>query len=149
MIDKTDEKILGELEQDSRLSTAKIAKRTGIPQTTVHHRIKKLVAQGIITKYTIKTDLRKVGKNVMAFVLVLFDTTQMKEQRWDYESLAESIRKIPGVEEFAYTTGRYDIIIKVVTGSMKELSSIVLERLRKIPGVSRTESVVVMDYFEK
>lgn len=149
IMDTIDQKILSELEKDSRLSTNKLAKRTGIPQTTIHHRIKKLLAEGVITRYTIITDLSKVGRPVMAYVLVLFDTTTMKEKKWTYESIAESIGRIPGVEEFAYTTGRYDIIIKVTAGSMKELSSIVLDKLRKIPGVSRTESVVVMDYFGK
>lgn len=148
-LDEWDAKILAALETDSRLSTAKISKKTGIPQTTVHHRIRKLVAEGVITHYTITVDPQKVGKNVLAYVLVLFDTTTMKEKKWTYESIAKSIRTIPGVEEFAYTTGRYDIIIKVTAKNMKELSAIVLEQLRKIPGVSRTESVVVMDYFPK
>lgn len=148
MLDNVNKLILRELEKDSRLSTSKIARKTGIPQTTVHHRIKRLVADKIITQYTIKVDPQKVGKNVMAYILVFFDTTMMKEKKWDYGSIAKSISIIPGVEEFAYTSGRYDIIIKVTAGSMKELSNIALEQLRKIPGVSRTESIVVMDYFE-
>ena len=148
-MDKTDGKILEELERDSRLSTSKIAKRTGIPQTTIHYRIRKLIKEKVITKYTILVNPEKVGKNVMAYILVLFDTHTMKEKKLSYADIAAAIRNIPGVEEFAYTAGQYDIIIKVTAGSMNQLSTIVLEKLRKIPGVLRSESVVVMDYFGK
>ncbi len=144
-----DEIILTELEKDSRLSTSKISKLTGIPQTTIHYRIKKLVEEKVITKYTIQVDPGKIGRNVMAYVLVLFDTNAMKGKKLTYDDVATAIRHIPGVEEFAYTTGQFDIIIKVTAGNMKELSNIVLEKLRKIPGVLRSESVVVMDYFTK
>ena len=148
-MDKVDKDILRELERDSRLSTNKIAKHTGIPQTTVHYRIKKLVEKKVITKYTIHVDPEKVGKPVMAYVLVLFDTNAMKGKKLTYEQVAAAIRNIQGVEEFAYTTGQFDIIIKVTAGNMKELSKVVLEKLRKIPGVLRSESVVVMDYCTK
>ncbi len=148
-MDKIDLQILRELEKDSRLSTSKLAKRTGIPQTTIHYRIRKLNDEKVITKYTIEVNPEKVGKAVMAYVLVLFDTNVMKGKKLTYEDVATAIRSIAGVEEFAYTTGQFDIIIKVTAGSMKELSNLVLEKLRKIPGVLRSESVVVMDYFTK
>ena len=148
MLDNTDKRILEELKKDSRLSTGKISKKIGTPQTTIHHRIRKLIKKGIITKYTINIDKQKIGKNISAFVLVLFDTTIMKKENWDYEKLTADISKIEGIEEFAYTTGRYDIIIKVNSESMKELSDVILEKLRKIPGVSRTESIMIMKDFE-
>ena len=147
LMDNIDNKILTELGRDSRQSTSKIARKTGIPQTTVHFRIKKMVAEEVIEKYTILLNREKIGKSVMAFVLVLYDTNAMKQKNYRYEDTANGIRNIPGVEEFAYTTGQYDIVIKVTARSMKELSSVVLEQLRRIPGVFRTETIVVLDHF--
>lgn len=149
MLDDIDKKILMELKKDSRLSTSRIAKLTGIPQTTVHYRIKNLLKEKVISQYTIKVNPEKVGKKVMAYILVLFDTNTMKKEKLTYNDVANAIRNITGVEEFAYTTGQYDIIIKVMTENMKEMSNAVLEKLRKIPGVLRSESIVVMDFFEK
>ncbi len=148
-MDEIDQKILTELEKDSRQSTARINKTTGIPQTTVHYRIKKLVANKVIEKYTIRINPEKVGKLVVAYILVLYDTTAMKKQNYNYNDTANGIKTIPGVEEFSYTTGQYDIIIKVTAASMKELSKVVLEQLRKIPGVLRTETMVVMEHYLK
>lgn len=148
-MDDIDQKIILELEKDSRVSTSKIAKRTGIPQTTVHYRIKKLVEEKVIERYTVILNPEKIGKSILAYVLVLYDTQAMKDSNYRYEETANGIKAIPGVEEFAYTTGQYDIILKVTAGSVKELSSVVLERLRKIPGVLRTETLVVMNYFRK
>ncbi len=148
-MDEIDQKIVVELENDSRLSTSKIAKRTGLAQTTVHYRIKRLVNDKVIKKYTVVIDSEKAGRPVMAYVLVLYDTVAMKEKNYKYEDTAKGIRNIPGVQEFAYTAGQYDIIIRVTAGSMKELSNVVLGQLRRIPGVLRTETIVVMDYFEK
>lgn len=148
-LDATDREIIAELEKDSRLSSASLSKRTGIPQTTIHYRIRKLLTDKVIAKYTILLNHEKIGRPVMAYVLVQFDTNKMAEKKLTYEELAKGIRGIAGVEEFAYTTGQYDIVLRVTAESMKALSKVVLEKLRNIPGVSRTESFIVMDYFGK
>lgn len=148
-LDVIDKKILHELELDSRLSTAQLSKRTKIPQTTIYYRLRRLEKEKVILRYTLRTDYEKTGRAVMSFVLVLFDTAIMKQNNLTYADLANRLKQIPGVEEFAYTSGQYDIIIRVTAGTIKELSRVVLEQLRRVPGVLRTESLVVMDFFEK
>lgn len=148
MIDSVDQKILQELQQDARLSSAQLAKRTKIPQTTVHYRLRRMEKEKIIKGYTVKIDYEKIGRAVMGYVLVLFDTAVMKQNHLTYANLAQRLQRIPGVEDFAYTSGQYDIIIRVTASTIKELSSVVLEQLRLVPGVLRTESLMVMDYFE-
>ena len=148
-LDLIDSKLLRELEQDSRLSTAQLSKRIKIPQTTIYYRLRRLEKEKVILRYTLRTDYEKTGRAVMSYVLVLFDTAVMKQNNLTYADLAHRLKNIPGVEEFAYTSGQYDIIIRVTASTMKRLSSVVLEQLRRVPGVLRTESLVVMDYFEK
>lgn len=148
-IDALDKKIIGELLEDSSLSTGALAKKTGIAQTTIHYRLKKMKDSGVIRKYTLQLDYEKMGLPVMAYILVLFDTITMKNQKLTYEAVADSLKRISEVEEFAYTTGQYDIILRVTAESMRKLSGVILEKLRKIPGVLRTETIMVMNYFER
>ena len=51
-MDKKDKTILELLNENSKLTTSQISKKTIIPITTVHNRIKKLEKEGIITGYT-------------------------------------------------------------------------------------------------
>ena len=53
-IDQKDQIILTLLEQNSRASIQLLSKATGMPASTVHHRVKKLEREGIIKKYTIE-----------------------------------------------------------------------------------------------
>ena len=70
MLDNKDLKILEVLKVNSRLSTQKIAKKTLIPITTVHNRMKKLEKEGIIKGYTVILDYKKLGKPILSFILI-------------------------------------------------------------------------------
>ena len=67
-MDKKDAKILKVLKENAKLSTQQISKKTLIPITTVHHRIKKMEKEGVINGYTTIVDNKKIGKNIAAYV---------------------------------------------------------------------------------
>lgn len=56
---KKDERILALLRENSRISVTELSKRLGIPDTTVHYRMKKL--SEIIKKYTVLLDYEAIG----------------------------------------------------------------------------------------
>ena len=68
-MDDKDYAVLNVLRKNAKLSTKQIAKKTGIPITTVHNRIKKLESSGIIKGYTTILDNKLIG-NVIAFILI-------------------------------------------------------------------------------
>ena len=57
-----DEEIITLLKENSRLSITEMSKILGIPDTTIHYRMKKL--DDIIKKYTIVLDYEKMGSNI-------------------------------------------------------------------------------------
>jgi len=69
-VDNKDLHILEMLRANSRLSEQKIAKKTGIPMTTVHNRAKKMRQAGIIEGYTVRLNHAKLGKPLVAYVLL-------------------------------------------------------------------------------
>lgn len=134
--DEKDNVILDVLRDNSSLSMGKIAKRTGIPMATVHHRIKRLKAEGIIKKYTVVVDKAKLGKKMIAHVLI---KAMPKVYHVD---LLEKLMKHEQVEDGSAITGGFDIILKVRLVDIDDLDRFVLKFLRTFDEISQTETLV-------
>jgi len=143
-MDSKDEQILDILTENSNLTTRKISKKTRIPITTVHHRIKKLKNEGIIKNYTINVDHKKLGKEIGAFVLVDSDVDKLQELKIDQHEIAKRLRKLDYVESADNVTGATDILLKVRVKDMEELDNFIITRLRKFEGVAATKTMVIL-----
>jgi DNA-binding Lrp family transcriptional regulator len=67
-MDSVDMKLLGLLQEDSRMSYTDLAKSVGISETAIRRRIKKLIDEKVIEKFTVKLNPDKIGKPITAFV---------------------------------------------------------------------------------
>lgn len=143
-MDKKDEKILELLRENSKLTTHQISKKTLIPITTVHNRIKKLEKEGIIKKYTLELDNKKLGKNVAAYIQITVDYKLLKEIKMSQHELAHKIRKNEFVEGAGIVTGGTDIIIKIRVKDIDELDNFVTNYLRSIDGIEKTQTMVIL-----
>ena len=138
MIDDKDSRIIAELVVDSRRSTAEIARATGIPRVTVHDRIQKLVDGGVIRRFTAVLDHAKLGFPLTAYILVSYESNPELSQK----DVAKRMTKVMGVNEVHIITGQWDYLIKVRSRSMAEIGDLIVERLRRIPGVGGTVTCV-------
>jgi len=138
MIDAKDEKILEELLDDGRKSVVEISDELGLPRATVQERLKKMVESGVIRKFVAIPDYSKIGKQVMAYVFVTFSSGGGLPQR----KLAEEISKMPGIYEVSVISGEWDMLLKVRAGSVEEIGRLVVDRLRAMKGVEKTETCV-------
>ena len=82
IMDNKDEKILELLRENSKLTTHQISKKTLIPITTIHNRIKKLEQEGIIKRYTLELDNKKLGKELAAFIHITVDYRLLKQLKF-------------------------------------------------------------------
>ena len=139
-MDKKDKDILHELQQDGKAGIKKIAKIVGVPMSTAHHRILRMERDGVILKYAAVPDYRKVGLPVCAYLLVNVSYTGISSQ----EEVARQIRRIPNVLEASIVSGEIDIVAKVRAADIDELGETVIRKIRKIAGVSKTVTSVVM-----
>ena len=133
MIDEKDQLILEELLQNGRVSTIEIAKKTKIPRVTVHERIKKLVKNEIIKKFTIVQNYKKLGKETTAFVLISYSPNKLLQRE-----VALKIAKVPDVYEIHLIAGEWDMIAKVRGKNLENIGSLVLEKIRSVEGVAKT-----------
>ncbi len=141
-IDEKDLAIIDELKKNSRMSEQKLARKTGIPMTTVHNRIKKLRETGIIESFSIRLNYEKLGKPIVAYVLVKLTAGV------DQKIMIREISKMPNVKEVAMITGEFDIMFKVRVASMEELNKIVVQKLRKEKTVGETRTMISYETIE-
>jgi DNA-binding Lrp family transcriptional regulator len=135
-IDEKDRLILNTLKENSSLSIQKISKKTGIPIATVHHRLKRLRADGIIKKYTIVIDQVKLGRKLVAHVLI------KATSKSDHVVLLEKLMKHESVEDGSAITGAFDVMIKVRVADVEELDQFVLKYLRTFDEIATSETMI-------
>ena len=144
-MDDKDEKILELLKENSKLTTHQLSKKLLIPITTIHNRIKKLVQEGIIKRYTLELDNKKLGKTIAAYIHITVDYRLLKQMKLSQQDLARKIKKHPSVEEAAMVTGGTDIVIKIVAKDIEELDYFVTKYLRNIEGIEKTQTMVILN----
>ena len=142
-LDKKDLQILGLLEQDSSLSTQKISKKTHIPITTVHNRIKKLQKIGVIERFTVKINQEKLGNLISAFLMIDVDSSS-KSDEIDQKQIIKKLNHLDEVETAYIVTGITDIMAKVNVKGIKELNELILEKIRKIHGLE-TQTMIILE----
>jgi DNA-binding Lrp family transcriptional regulator len=64
-------------------------------------------------------------------------------QEWD---VSQNIINVKGVSKAALTWGISDLFLKVDVESMEELKEIVFQEIRKIPGITDTQTIIVSEY---
>jgi len=134
MLDEKDRLILEELENDARMPTKRIATKLDMPRVTVHSRIEKLKQEGVILKFTIKKNYKKIGLPVTAFIFIEYVQNSDCTQR----ELAEKLAKMPNVSEVHLISGEWDILTKIRGTTLEQIGSVVLDKIRNLPGVAKT-----------
>jgi DNA-binding Lrp family transcriptional regulator len=139
-MDGKDIQILRILMHDARRSVVNIARELNLPRSTVNDRIRKMVKERIIKKFTTVPDYSKLGLGVKAYILVSFRSDGINQHQ-----LAEQIAKIDSVYEVSLISGEWDIIVKVRAPSVESIGRLVIDRLRSMKGVERTQTCVCFE----
>ena len=132
--DKTDEKIIGYLKEDSRESFVDIGKKLKLSESAVRRRVKNLVGNGTIKKFTLELGEENTTS---AIVLVSVDSAT------DTSKVSLKLAKLDGVKTVYEITGQYDITTIMSATNIAEINS-TIDALRKIPGVVDTNTVIIL-----
>lgn len=108
-IDKTDRRIMAELQRDASQSLDEIARKIGSSKTPVWNRIRKLREAGIIGRQTVELDAEALGFDACFFVLI---RTSEHDAEWQ-QAFLEALLKRPEVQEAHRLAGDVDYILKV------------------------------------
>lgn len=137
-IDELDKKILNLIANDARMPFLEVARVCGVSGAAIHQRVLKMQEQGVIKGSQFVIDPEKVGYETCAYVgLYLKDPAR-------FDKVVEELRRIPEVVECHYTTGGYDMFIKLYAKNNHHLLNIIHERLQPL-GLSRSETIVAFN----
>lgn len=135
-LDKTDLKILAELQTDGALSNVELAKRVHLSPSPCLARVKALEAQGVIKRYVALVDPAALGLGLSVFIAISLKT-QSKEALVEFE---RRIAENEEVMECYLMTGDSDYLIRVSVPDLPALERLILERLTSIPCVEKIRS---------
>ncbi|MBI5389137.1 Lrp/AsnC family transcriptional regulator [Candidatus Woesearchaeota archaeon] len=142
-LDEKDQKILDVLCEHAEYTTRQIAKKTLLPATTIHHRIRRMKQEGIIKKFTVELDSEKTGKGFVAYVLISASLPTLKQKKKTQYDLADEIRKLPFVERADIVSG-YDLVAIIAVKDVREFDTVLLQKLQLIEGIDKTQSLIVI-----
>jgi Lrp/AsnC family leucine-responsive transcriptional regulator len=139
-LDSIDLRILELLREDGRMAHAAIAKTVGLSGPAVHDRVRKLEQKGIVSGYTVVLDPYALDRSHVAFIMVTL--SEGSEFAMD-EPIVARICEEPDVLEFHRIAGQDCYLIKVRCATNKDLEQL-LRRIRKVRGVARTRTTIVL-----
>jgi len=137
-LDPIDRKILALLQEDAKISQAKVAKAVGLTAPSVNERIRKLERAGFIRGYAALLDSRKLGLDVTAFVEVFIEQPKLEE------GFIESVRGLEEVLECHHITGEFSLLLKVRVADMAAFRQLLIEKLNTVRGVRQTRTLIVL-----
>jgi len=137
-LDALDKKILSMVADDARVPFLEVARACNVSGAAIHQRIQKLTNQGVIKGSQYIIDPEKIGYETCAYVgLYLKDPAT-------FDQVVAELKKIPEVVECHYTTGGYDLFIKVYARNNHHLLNMIHDKLQPL-GLSRSETIVAFN----
>jgi Lrp/AsnC family transcriptional regulator for asnA, asnC and gidA len=136
-LDEVNLQIMHILVKDSSTTFVKIAKQIGISDATVHLRVKRLIAAGIITKFTISVDNNLLGYDHLAFVGI-----NIKPGFAD--QVTEELSTIEQVLEIHEMHNRFDLFLKIRAKDLNHMRDIIENKIRILPKVLETELMTIL-----
>jgi DNA-binding Lrp family transcriptional regulator len=132
--DSIDEKIIKILQEDARKSFVDIANEIGYSESAVRRRIKNMMRNGFITKFTIAT---QSADKTSAIALISVSSTS------DTSIVSTNLKKLPGVQTIYEITGQYDIAAIISSPSIAEINRCI-DDVRRTEGVVDTNTVIIL-----
>ena len=124
--DEIDEKILQMLAKDGSIPFQEVARACGVSGTTIHTRVKRLTALGVVqgSKYII--DPAKIGYDTCAYVgLTLKDDSI-------FEDVIEALKSIPEIVEVYCTNEAYDLFVKIYAKNNDHLLTLIQTQIKPL-----------------
>ena len=139
-LDRTDLRLLVEIQQHGRATNAELAARVNLSPSACLRRLQRLEREGVIAGYRAELDPERIGLGLQAFVRVQL-------ARHDAESVAAFARHVnawPEVAACHALTGDMDYLLHIVVADLEHFSRFLLDHLLTEAGVADVNSSFVL-----
>ena len=134
-LDKLDREILKLIAADARIPFLEVARVCNVSGAAIHQRIQKLTSLGILKGSQFILDPEKIGYETCAFIGL---NLKHPEQ---FDRVVEQLKEIPEVVECHYTTGDFDLFIKIYALNNHHLLNTIHDKLQPL-GLARSETII-------
>ena len=134
-LDSLDKKILRLIAEDARMPFLEVARVCNVSGAAIHQRIQKLSNQGVLKGSKFNIDPEKIGYETCAFIGI-----NLKHPE-NFDEVVEKLKRIPEIVECHYTTGDYDMFMKIYALNNHHLLNIIQDTLQPL-GLSRSETII-------
>ena len=134
-LDSLDKKILKLIAEDARIPFLEVARSCNVSGAAIHQRIQKLYNLGVLKGSKFIIDPEKIGYETCAYMGLNLKNPEK------FDEVVDELRKIPEVVECHYTTGDYDMFIKIYALNNHHLLNIIHDRLQPL-GLARSETII-------
>lgn len=134
-LDSLDIQILKMVANNARIPFLEVARECNVSGAAIHQRIQKMVNLGVLNGSEFKLNPTKIGLDTCAYVGLY-----LKEPS-EFDRIVEALKQIPEVVECHYTTGKYDLFIKMYVKGNAELMNVIHDKLLPL-GLARTETLI-------
>jgi Lrp/AsnC family transcriptional regulator for asnA, asnC and gidA len=134
-LDGLDEQILRMIAGNARIPFLEVARACNVSGAAIHQRIQKLTGLGVLKGSEYVIDPQKVGYETCAYIGI-----NLKDPE-SFQVAMEALEKMPEVVECHFTTGKYDMFIKIYAKNNRHLLNIIHDKLQPL-GLARTETLI-------
>ena len=137
VMDAIDRQIIGTLLEDGRLSVTELADHVSLSLSATSQRLRRLVDDGAITRFTVELDPEVVGRPIDALVDVRLPAGG------PFADLDAEVLAMPEVVDAVHLTGRFDYQVRLRCASIDALDAI-LRDFKETLGVEETATRIVL-----
>ncbi|HEY0089475.1 MAG TPA: Lrp/AsnC family transcriptional regulator [Candidatus Lokiarchaeia archaeon] len=137
MVDVVDQRILEELESDSRKSFNEIAQIVGKTEATVRRRVNRLIKNKVISKFTIDYDVDSKPK--------IRATMKIEPDFKDIKRILNDLKSIKEVTDIWRLSGDCGIFIKLEIPTIEEFNPLIEGKISQIEGIKIIETCFITD----
>lgn len=134
-LDKLDKQILRMVSEDARVAFLEVARVCNVSGAAIHQRIQKLTNMGLLKGSQFVIDPEKIGYETCAYIGLNLKNPE------SFDHVVEELKKIPEVTECHYTTGNFDMFIKIYAHNNHHLLDIIHDKLQPL-GLSSSQTLI-------
>lgn len=120
---------------DARIPFLEVARACNVSGAAIHQRIQKLTNLGVLQGSQFVVDPEKIGYETCAFIGLNLKNPE------NFDQVLEELKKIPEVTECHYTTGNFDMFIKIYAQNNHHLLTIIHDKLQPL-GLSSSQTLI-------
>ena len=140
-LDKMDRAVLRLLQENSRLSSAELARRVNLSAPGLQKRLRKLEQKGVIDRYVTLVNREALGLDLLCFAQV----SLAHHQPECMSNFCDRVQSLTEVLECHYLAGEFDYLLKFVVVNHQHLERLLREEISPIPGVDKIKTSIVLN----